>query len=172
MRTSEVGTGNVCLPPSWWLWNEPTMESPHPPLYCPALYWTGEGSREAVLAERSDTAETHPQGDQGAFRSCSNSVHVQGPPTPHLLWPVAPHSSHAHISSFLHQARERTHPWYSSGALPFTAPRRQHQRGCSGHSWAAHSALKAEHPWQPWVSHPLLQYCQLGANGCWCGSHP
>ena len=41
---------------------------------------------------------------------------------------------------------ERTHPWYSSGALPFTAPRRQHQRGCSGHSWAAHSALKAEHP--------------------------
>ena len=108
MRTYEVGTGNVCLPPSWWLWNEPTMESPHPPLYCPALCWTGEGSREAVLAERSDTAETHWQEDRGAFRSCSDSVHVQGPPTPHLLWPVAPHSSHAHISSFLHQAREDT----------------------------------------------------------------
>lgn len=74
----------------------------------------------------------------------------------------APHSSHAHTSSFLHQARERTQPWYSSGALPSTAPRRQHQRGRSGHSWAAHPALKSEHPW---VSHPLLQCCPLSAWG-------
>ena len=125
MRTSEVGTGNVRLPPSWQFWNEPTMENPRPLLYCP-LCWAGEGSREAVLAERSDTAETHTE----VLSEAAATAHV----SEDLLSAVAcaPHFSHAHTSSFLHQAQERTHPWYSSGALPSTAPRRQHQRGRSG----------------------------------------